>query len=163
VISRIALASLLVLQAGCLSKAAQSEQSATESSAAAQLAESQQAEVQTAETQGVRTQAASEMDELEAAAIERLSWVDGADAESAARSALSGGGRPVLLSSGGRGMSLPGIEPGEHALLLQHCDVEILEGAGDVVYGDRHLDYLQRAHDYAARYNRRISARCRGE
>jgi len=154
VISRIALVSLLALQAGCLSNAAQSGQSGVESAAAG---------AQAAETQVADTQAAAAVDDPEAAAIERLSWVDRADAGAAARSMLARGGRPVLLSSGGRGMPLPGIDPGQRAQLLEHCDVQILEGAGDMVYGDRHLEYLQRAHDYAARYNRQISARCRGE
>lgn len=103
-------------------------------------------------------------DSAEARAVAGLSWLDAVDADpQAAVSKAQARGTLELLSTGGRGMPLPGIEPGEREALLARCSVRIMDGVGDVVHGEQHLRYLQRAHDYAERFNLAMKARCAGE
>jgi hypothetical protein len=102
---------------------------------------------------------ASAMSPQEAEAVAPLRWLDTADPVADSKRAIDQG-RPTLLSLGGRGASLPGMAPELRSQLTRKCPVRVLPGATDMVRGDAHLRYLQRAHDYAERYNRAMLAFC---
>lgn len=102
---------------------------------------------------------ASAMSPREAEAVALLRWLDRADPVADSKRAIDQE-RPTLLTLGGRGASLPGIAPERQSHLTRKCPVRVLPGATDMVRGDTHLRYLQRAHDYAERYNRAMLAFC---
>ncbi|MGB5082344.1 MAG: hypothetical protein WBO23_16575 [Burkholderiales bacterium] len=106
-----------------------------------------------------RADEASSMSPREAEAVDLLRWLDAADPVGDSKRAIDQG-RPALLTLGGRGASLPGIAAGEQSRLTPRCPMRVLPGATDTVRGDTHLRYLQRARDYAERYNRAMLAFC---
>ena len=118
-----------------------------------------------AQSQNSMPKAATRSDEAlptsprEAQAVSLLRWLDTADPVADAKRAIDQG-RPALLTLGGRGASLPGIAPERQSRLTLKCPLRPLRGATDTVRGDSHLRYLQRARDYAARYNRAMLAFC---
>lgn len=92
----------------------------------------------------------------EQAAISGLQWLDSADPEADAKLALSNN-KKVLYSMGGRGANPPGVAAGNN---VTACTIEVISGASDMVYGDIHLNYLQKARRYAQIYNRVILKSC---
>jgi hypothetical protein len=102
---------------------------------------------------------AASLSAAEREAVAALEWLDSADPVADAQRAIAQR-RPVLYTLGGRGAALPGVTESERARLATRCPTQILPGATDVVRGDTHLGYLQRAEQYAERYNRVIAAHC---
>jgi len=101
----------------------------------------------------------TEMDSQEKNAIALLAWLDSADPERDAKIAVSQG-QLGLLSMGGRGAVLPGIPLEQSGQYADKCGVSIVPGATDVVRGDAHLQYLQRAREYAETYNKIVGRHC---
>jgi hypothetical protein len=101
----------------------------------------------------------TEMDSQEKAAIAALAWLDTANAESDAKTAVAKG-QLSLLSMGGRGGVLPGIPLEQTEQYTDKCGVSIIPGATDVVRGNAHLEYLQRAREYAETYNKIVVQYC---
>lgn len=95
----------------------------------------------------------------ELAALKPLAWLEKADPVADARRAIAANNRTLLLA-GSRGAAPPGIPPEQRALALRHCPARMLPGVTDTVVGPTHLRYLQKAHDYAQRYNRTMLAVC---
>ncbi len=109
----------------------------------------------------INTQAtgSSEMDSQEKNAIALLTWLDSANAENDAQTAVAQG-QLSLLSMGGRGGALPGISLEKIEYYTDKCGVSNVPGATDVVRGDVHLKYLQRAREYAESYNKIVVRHC---
>ena len=101
----------------------------------------------------------TEMDSQEKIAIDALAWLDTADAENDAKTAVAKG-QMSLLSMGGRGGTLPGIPLEQTSQYTDKCGVSIVPGATDVVRGNAHLEYLQRAREYAETYNKIVAQHC---
>jgi len=100
-----------------------------------------------------------EMTTTERNAVALLKWVDTADPVADAKRAVAEK-RPVLLILGGRGAPAPGVSPELRSSLSAKCPVQVLPGATDTVHGNTHLNYLQRARDYAEKYNRELLPFC---
>ena len=101
----------------------------------------------------------TEMDSQEKSAISLLAWLDSADAERDAKAAIEKG-QFSLFSMGGRGGTLPGIPLEQTEIYTDKCGVTIVPGATDVVRGNGHLGYLQRAREYAESYNKIVVQHC---
>ena len=99
------------------------------------------------------------MSAQEREAVAHLQWLDNTDPIAEAKRSITEG-RPALLTLGGRGAMPPGISAEQQARLGKQCKIEILPGATDMVQGDTHLRYLERARDYAEQYNRAMLAYC---
>ncbi len=103
----------------------------------------------------------AQMDDKEKEAVSALSWLESADA---AQNALAAVAKKqfMLYSDGGRGGALPGIPAEQVDQLRELCGTTVLPGATDVVHGDVHLSYLQKAYAYADAYNRIVAQHCVG-
>jgi len=108
---------------------------------------------------GFAASAGESLSASEAAAVAALQWLDDADPAADAERAMREG-RLTLLTLGGRGQSLPGVPVEFQTEALSKCFARLVPGAVDTVLGDSHLAYLQRAYDYAARYNRSMLRVC---
>ena len=99
------------------------------------------------------------MSDQEKSAIEALSWVEDADPVADAKKAIA---RKDLkfLNTGTRGLSVPGVDEDKVKSLVDACGVVLLKGNGDVVFGDTHLEYLNKAMAYAEKYNQVIAEYC---
>ena len=106
-----------------------------------------------------QTTGSTEMDSQEEIAITSLAWLDSADAERDAKAAIAKG-QISLFSMGGRGGTLPGIPLEQTEQYTDKCGVSIVPGATDVVRGNAHLEYLQRAREYAETYNKIVAPHC---
>ena len=102
---------------------------------------------------------AQNMSVYEKQAVAALQWLDQADASSAVKDAIKRGDFH-LYSMGGRGASIPGVPTELAADYAEKCGVEVVPGAGDVVHGDIHIEYLQRAQKYAESYNTLMLEHC---
>jgi hypothetical protein len=60
-----------------------------------------------------------------------------------------------------RDVVVPGIPPEEKEALTQKCGVRMLEGYGDVVRSDEHLEQLKAMREYAEQYNKTVEPYCR--
>ena len=76
-----------------------------------------------------------------------------------AQQAMSRGDRSIMGYYAGRaGLKLPGFTPEQQA--VQRCTLKTLEGLGDVIYGDNHLQYRVAMRKFAKRYNIAMKPAC---
>ena len=92
-------------------------------------------------------------------AVQRLIWVESANATQDAEASIAKGDT-TLLALSSRGTRIPGlsIEDQENAIKL--CGVRLLDGTGDAIFSERQLNLLQQVHKYAEAYNRIILKNC---
>ncbi len=86
-------------------------------------------------------------------AIDKLSWVETADAQSEARAALSSGTPPKIMAMSGRLRTHPGLTPQQYERIKDKVVSELVPGTSDTIRGDAHKAALIRVRDYAAEYN----------
>jgi len=86
-------------------------------------------------------------------AIDKLSWVKTADAQSDARAALALGTPPKLIAMSGRLRTHPGLTPEQYESIKDKVVSDLAPGTSDTIRGDAHKAALMRVRDYAAEYN----------
>ncbi|MET0072369.1 MAG: glutamyl-tRNA amidotransferase [Candidatus Thiodiazotropha sp.] len=101
----------------------------------------------------------SQLSADEKKAVESLLWVEDADAEKQAAEALEKGDKR-LIAMASRATMLPGIEPELQSKAKSICGIRYLDGSTDTVFGEIHLQFIQRASDYAAAYNKIVIGKC---
>ncbi|MES9994300.1 MAG: glutamyl-tRNA amidotransferase [Candidatus Thiodiazotropha sp.] len=101
----------------------------------------------------------SQLSPKEKKAVESLLWLQDADPDKQAAQALEKGDKR-LLAMASRATLLPGIEPELHSKAKSICGIRYLEGSTDTVFGEIHLQLIQRATDYAAAYNKIVVKHC---
>lgn len=106
-----------------------------------------------------QTMRTSEPSTQEQQTIERLVWVETANAKQDAEMAITKGDT-ALLALATRGSNLPGIPVEDRETLASRCGTKQLHGTGDMVYNDRHLKLLQQVHRYAEEYNQIMRLVC---
>ena len=88
-------------------------------------------------------------------------WRENANAADDAAYALENDDKR-LLAYYGRNIMVPGIKPDEKALLSEKCGLRMMEGFGDVVRSDAHLEKMKTMRAYIEQYNQVIAPLCRG-
>ncbi|MEW8431313.1 MAG: glutamyl-tRNA amidotransferase, partial [gamma proteobacterium symbiont of Ctena orbiculata] len=101
----------------------------------------------------------SQLSADEKKAVESLLWVEDADAGKQAAEALEKGDKR-LIAMASRATMLPGIEPELQSKAKSICGIRYLDGSTDTVFGEIHLQLIQRASDYAAAYNKIVIEKC---
>ena len=92
-------------------------------------------------------------------AIQHLKWLDNANPEADAQKAIKSK-RLVLYTLGERGVNYPGISADQQQHLLKRCKTKVLPGATDTIQGKAHLAYIQRAQQYAEKFNQTMLNNC---
>ncbi|MEW8563032.1 MAG: glutamyl-tRNA amidotransferase [gamma proteobacterium symbiont of Ctena orbiculata] len=101
----------------------------------------------------------SQLSAEEKKAVETLLWVEDADAEKQAAEALDKGDKR-LMAMASRATILPGIEPELQSKAKSICGIRYLDGSTDTVFGEIHLQFIQRATEFAAAYNKIVIDKC---
>lgn len=99
------------------------------------------------------TSASVEMTAQEQTAVDKLLWLETADASADASKALLAAGKPVLLAFSGRGKTHPGLTPAQYEQVKDVVSSEYVAGMGDVIFGDTHKAMRKRARAYTKAYN----------
>jgi hypothetical protein len=87
-------------------------------------------------------------------------WHENANAEDDAGVALKYDDKR-LLAYYGRGVVIPGIQPDEKEILSEKCGLRMMDGFGDVVRSDAHLEKMKIMRAYAEKYNQLVAPQCR--
>ena len=101
----------------------------------------------------------SQLSDQEKKAVESLLWLKDADPVKSAGEALEKGDKR-LMAMASRATTLPGIETELISKAKSICGIRYLEGSTDTVFGETHLQFIQRASDYAAAYNKIVIQQC---
>ncbi|MEM6638625.1 MAG: hypothetical protein AAF610_01845 [Pseudomonadota bacterium] len=96
------------------------------------------------------------MSRKEAKAVEAMSWVEGADPVADARAALRDPKSIELLAFASRALSFPGLSAEQYAEISKRVRYRVVQGAGDVLYGQAHRAMRRKVHAYATVYNAEI-------
>ncbi|MCH9695546.1 MAG: hypothetical protein K0U72_13620 [Gammaproteobacteria bacterium] len=96
----------------------------------------------------------------EANAIERLRWVEAANATEDATAELAAARaelrRPKLLALATRSPSYPGLNDDQLKRIRSLADDRTAPGSGDVIFGENHRRLLVRLYKYVREYNQSI-------
>lgn len=95
------------------------------------------------------------MSEKEQKVVEKMQWVESADAKADAQKSLknSTGDKPELIAFAGRNLSFPGLTSAQYEEIKGKITPRYAEGSGDVLYGDTHKAMRKKLHAYASEYN----------
>ena len=88
-----------------------------------------------------------------------LGWAESANPERDAKAAIAKKDYRLLVLAG-RGSNMPGVKATEQAALQKRCGIQYLKGSTDVVRSDKHSVLLEKAYNYAEKYNILIAAQC---
>ncbi len=91
--------------------------------------------------------------------IERLSWVESADAKQDAKAAIAKQDYRLYVMSG-RGQRTPGLSADQMLDLKQRCGTKYVPGSTDVVKDDEQLRLLEQLDSYAEEYNQIVAKHC---
>lgn len=119
-----------------------------------QLPEDQnrEADVTVNETSSV----AARMSQKEQAAVEKLLWVEKAEAVADAKEMLESGGDIQIYAFSGRMKTHPGLTAKQYDEIEDRVVSTYLVGMGDIVFGDKHLELRKVAREYATAYNQAV-------
>lgn len=92
-------------------------------------------------------------------ALESLSWVEHARPEVLARQALQRQDYR-LMSFAMRGLISPGVSPVLEEEYQALCGTKVMPGTGDVIRGQLHRQWRNKAREIASEYNQVILAAC---
>ena len=92
--------------------------------------------------------------------IEKLMWLETADARQDANKAIEAGDLH-LLGLATRNINIPGVNQADNDKYEQACGVQLIDGVTDVVRSDEHLRLMQKARSYALEYNNIIKTKCK--
>ena len=109
-----------------------------------------------------KTTTPSPMTPQEAAAVARLQWLNNADPVADAHNEINKARfqvrKPVLMVFAQRGLSYPGLNSTQLASIRRKVNDKIVEGSGDVIYGQTHHMLRKKLRVYAVNYNQSILA-----
>ncbi|MDJ0833638.1 MAG: hypothetical protein QNJ69_08975 [Gammaproteobacteria bacterium] len=89
----------------------------------------------------------------------QLGWIRDANPEQDAKTAISRGDFR-LMAMAQRSLVIPGVNPDNSRSYELKCGVNIMQGVGDVIRSQNHLELMKMAHQYALRYNAMIKLHC---
>lgn len=92
--------------------------------------------------------------------VDKLSWLEKADARADAELALSRGDSR-LMAIPLRNKVIPGIELDKSRDYELKCGVILMQGITDAIRGEEHLRLTKLAHQYAEQYNNIIKSHCK--
>ena len=101
----------------------------------------------------------SQLTPQERDAVTALGWLKHADADRDAADSIQRGDLR-LLAMASRGPNMPGVPAESASKAKSVCGIRYLEGSTDAITGEVHMQLLQRAYDYAARYNEQLLEAC---
>lgn len=101
------------------------------------------------------TKVTLEMNDKEAEIVEKLRWVETADANVDARTALSaaGSGKVEIIGFSGRGKSFPGLSKAQYAEIEDRVSYRLAKGTGDTIYGPTQKELRKKLRAYVSTYN----------
>lgn len=91
--------------------------------------------------------------------VQKLQWLDAADPQADAKQAVKQNDLR-LLGLATRTINLPGIRKEDSLRYEERCGVQLIEGVSDMVRSDEHLRLMQKARNYALKYNAVIKTHC---
>lgn len=92
--------------------------------------------------------------------VQKLQWLEQADAEKQAEAALKQGDFRLMAMSQ-RGIVIPGVDRALADKYELKCGINLIDGISDAVRGEQHLELINKAHDYARQYNAIIIQHCK--
>lgn len=99
------------------------------------------------------------MDKATQKAVDRLHWVEQFDSKKEADLAVQAADFRLLVIAK-RGPNVPGVNLNQQASLKEKCGEKVLEGIGDIQYGDAHKRLYEKAVQLASEYNKIITEQC---